>query len=82
MPDRIPVRAVRNGGLDFIEVPTRDENWIAALRRERRGYEMKGNTEGVALVDAELARYGIKPPAPEEQPPPARKGFRSGPTAY
>ena len=59
MPQRIPVRAVRNGGLDFLTVPTDRENWVAAYLRERRGYEMKGDVEGVAAVDAELARIGV-----------------------
>jgi FixJ family two-component response regulator len=70
MPERIPVRAVKNGGLDFIEVPTREEAWIAALRRERHGYEVHGNAEGVALVDAELARLGapVTEPARKKRP--------------
>jgi hypothetical protein len=68
MPERIPVRATRNGGLDYIEVPTREETWIAALRWERHGYEVRGNTEGVALVDAELARLGAAPETTEKRP--------------
>lgn len=67
MPERIPVRAVRNGGLDFVERPTADENWIAALRRERQGYLERGNAEGVALVDAELERRGAAPQTTDKQ---------------
>lgn len=67
MPEQIPVRATRNGGLDYVEVPTREENWIAALRRERQGYSERDDADSVALVDAELARLG----APVDQP--ARK---------
>lgn len=56
MPDRIPVRATRNGGPDFIEVPTKDEALAAALLEERRGYVARGLDDRVAQVDAELAR--------------------------
>lgn len=60
MPDRIPVRATRNGGLDFVEVPTRNEGLIAAYLEERRGYEIRGLPDRVQLVDQELARLGHK----------------------
>jgi FixJ family two-component response regulator len=65
MPDRMPVRATRNGGLDFIEVPTAAENLVAALRRERAGYVMRGLKDRVAAVDAELRR--LLPPAQAPQ---------------
>jgi hypothetical protein len=68
MPDRIPVRAIRNGGLDYIEVPTQAEGTVAALLVERRGYVMRGLPDRVAQVDAELARYGAKPPTPDMRP--------------
>lgn len=63
MPDRIEVRGVRSGASDYIEVETAEEAYIAALLRERRGYEMRGDVEGMAAVDAELARVGDKPAA-------------------
>lgn len=61
MPDQIQVRSTKNGTPDVVEVPTLDENWIAAYFRERAGYLAQGNNEGVEAVDAELARYGLKP---------------------
>jgi FixJ family two-component response regulator len=69
MPDRIPVRAVRNGGLDFIEVPTAEETWIAAYQQERQAYLDRGDAESAALVAAELVRLG----APIESPTTTRK---------
>lgn len=58
MPDRVPVRAVRNGGIDYIEVPTRDETWIAAYQQEREDFLTKGDAAGAALVEEELRRLG------------------------
>lgn len=70
MPDQIPVRSVRTGGLDHIEVPTADEAARAALLRERAGYVQRNLPDRVAAVDAELARLG------EPAPPPAAKPGR------
>lgn len=61
MPDRIPVRAVRTGGLDFMEAPTRQEALIAALLRERAGYLQRNLPVRVEGVDAELCRLGHQP---------------------
>lgn len=36
----------------------RDENMIAALKRERAGYVARGDTDRVAQVDEELTKYG------------------------
>lgn len=58
MPDRIPVRAVRNGGVDYIDVPTLDETWIAAYQKEHEDYLTKGDADGAALVEEELRRLG------------------------
>ncbi|HEU4422059.1 MAG TPA: hypothetical protein VFR67_05905 [Pilimelia sp.] len=69
MPDRIEVRAVRNGGRDHIEVPTASEAQAAALLRERAGYVMRGLPERVAAVDAELSRLGINPPTDQTDTP-------------
>lgn len=41
-----------------MEVSTKDEAIVAALLAERLGYERRNLPERVALVDAELARYG------------------------
>lgn len=75
MPDRIPVRAVRNGGLDHIEVPTRDEAHIAALQRERAGYVQRNLPERVTAVDAELSRLGHRQPTQDDKP--ARRRSRT-----
>ncbi|MFG1898688.1 hypothetical protein ACGFIP_32240 [Micromonospora zamorensis] len=61
MPERIEVRAVRNGGVDHIEVPTAEEAHIAALRRERAGYVQRNLPDRIAAVDAELSRLGVDP---------------------
>ncbi len=60
MPERIEVRAVRNGGRDYMEVPTARESMIAALREERRGYATRGLIDRVELVDIELAKLGAR----------------------
>jgi hypothetical protein len=39
----------------------RDENMIAALKRERAGYAARGMTDRVAQVDEQLAYYGAGP---------------------
>lgn len=36
-------------------------DYVRALTEERRGYEMAGQTERVAEVDAELARFDAGP---------------------
>lgn len=61
MTRKEPVRVVRNGGLDYLSVPTDRENWVAAYLRERAGYVLRGDPAGIALVDAELARLGYEP---------------------
>lgn len=77
MPDRIPVRATRNGGLDYIEVPTRDEALVASLLLERRGYVIRNLPERVAQVDVELRRLGASPPVPDQATAtPARRRSR------
>lgn len=40
------------------------KDYIAALLREREGYERYGNAEGLASVDAELERVGHKAKTP------------------
>ena len=39
----------------------RDENMIAALKRERAGYAARGDEERVRQVDEQLARHGYAP---------------------
>ncbi|WFF07248.1 hypothetical protein O7622_01205 [Micromonospora sp. WMMD1076] len=77
MPDRVEVRAVRNGGVDHIEVPTAEETLIAALRRERAGYVQRNLPDRVAAVDAELSRLGVDP-APPAGPTTPPKGAGDG----
>lgn len=45
----------------------RDENMIAALKRERAGYVARGDDERVAQVDEQLEHYGYKPEKAEPQ---------------
>lgn len=59
MPEQVPVRSVRTGGVDHIEVPTAEEAYVAALLREREGYARYDRKERVAAVDAELQRLGV-----------------------
>jgi hypothetical protein len=65
MPDLIPVRAVKNGAVDYIEQPTQDELIVEALLRERAGYLQYRRHDDAAQVDAELARLGYVEPTPE-----------------
>jgi FixJ family two-component response regulator len=60
MPEKVPVTAVRNGGLDFLTVPTRQEILIAAFVRERAGYLQYGRIDDAALVTAELVKLGYE----------------------
>jgi hypothetical protein len=45
----------------------RDENMIAALKRERAGYVAVGDEDRVRQVDEQLAHYGYKPDGDSEQ---------------
>lgn len=65
MPDRVEVTAVRNGGKDFIEVPTEQERWIAALLTDRAGYITVGALHLIPAIDETLAHYGYEGPLPE-----------------
>jgi hypothetical protein len=47
------------------------EATIAALLRERSGYELAGRKDRVAQVDEQLAALGVKPEA-KRQPPKGR----------
>lgn len=40
--------------------PTRDENMIAALKRERATYVQRGDDDRVAQVDEQLKHYGYE----------------------
>lgn len=45
---------------------------IAALLREREGYERYGRKDRIAAVDAELKRRGYKKAEPKKDPPKQR----------
>jgi hypothetical protein len=47
------------------------QSLVAALLRERAGLEQKGDTDGVAAVDAQLRHYGH-----EAEPAPQTKRLR------
>lgn len=70
MPELVPVRVLRTGGVDHLSVPTREEALIEALERERAGYVARGLDDRAAAVDAELAR--LRPPVEK----PARRAGR------
>jgi len=71
MPEQVPVRSVRTGGIDHMEVLTPEEAQIAALRREREGYVRRGLDERAAQVAAELRRLGAEDGAAERGMPAA-----------
>jgi hypothetical protein len=53
----------------------RDDNMIAALKRERAVYESRGDTDRVRQVDEQLAYYqGDEAEAPVEKQPLGRTG--------
>lgn len=56
MPERVEVRAVRNGAVDYVEVPTAQETYLAALERELVGYRQRGDAVGAFEVEREIAR--------------------------
>lgn len=64
MPDRVEVTAVRNGGKDFIEVPTETERWIAALLDDRAKYIAAGHLHLIPDIDSTLEHYGYEGPLP------------------
>lgn len=64
MPDRIEVTAVRNGGKDFIEVPTQDESFISALLSDREAYIRDGHLHLIPGLDETLRFYGYDGPLP------------------
>ncbi|MEU8270834.1 hypothetical protein AB0B89_27210 [Sphaerisporangium sp. NPDC049002] len=74
MPEQVPVRSVRTGGIDHLEEATPQEAYVAALRREREGYVRYGKTDRAAAVTAELRRFGAETAAvsqcPEQPRPP------------
>lgn len=58
--------------------PPRDENMIAALKRERAVYVAAGNEDRVAQVDEQLRHYGYQG---EQDPVAGRDGGPKGRTA-
>ncbi|MEV0963265.1 hypothetical protein AB0J25_11865 [Streptomyces sp. NPDC049910] len=55
----------------------RNKNMIAALLRERAGYEARNLPERVAQVDDQLERYGYKPEGDDTEGPKGRSGADS-----
>lgn len=56
----------------------RDENMIAALKRERAVYDSRGNTDRVRQVDEQLRHYqGDEAEAPDGGEPKGRTGPES-----
>lgn len=63
-PDQVRAAEKRKAAAEANErgnPDARAEAWIAALKVERHGYELRGLTDRVALVDAEIERAGGKP---------------------
>jgi hypothetical protein len=58
MPERVEVTVVRNGGKDFMEVPTREEEQIAAILSDRAGYISAGHLHLIPGIDATLRHLG------------------------
>lgn len=58
MPEKVEVTAIRNGGKDFIEVPTQTERWIAAALDDREKYIAAGYLHLIPAIDKTLAYYG------------------------
>ncbi|MGW5852090.1 hypothetical protein ACWFQ8_29790 [Streptomyces sp. NPDC055254] len=60
-----------------------DRKMIAALLRERQGYERRGEKDRVKQVDEQLKYHGYKPESKETEPqgrtaPPAKTADASG----
>jgi hypothetical protein len=55
----------------------RDENMIAALKRERAVYESRGDTDRVKQVDEQLRHYQGDDEAPDSGEPEGRTGPES-----
>lgn len=51
--------------------PLTDDRMVAALLREREGYQRRGLKERVAEVDQQIKHYGGTPP--QDGPPPKRE---------
>lgn len=65
MPDRVEVTVLRNGGKDYVEVPTENERWISALLDDRAAYIKAGHLHLIPGIDETLAHYGYEGPLPE-----------------
>jgi len=60
MPDRVEVTVIRNGGKDFLEVPTQTEAQISAILSDRAGYIAAGHLHLIPDIDATLAHLGYQ----------------------
>lgn len=65
MPERVEVTVLRNGGTDFMEVPTESERWISALLADRAAYITAGHFHLIPGIDETLAHRGYTGPLPE-----------------
>jgi len=80
MPDRVEVTVLRNGGKDYVEVPTQEEGFIAALLSDRAGYIRDGHLHLIPGVDKTLEFYGYEGPLEpygddtQDKPKTAKKG--------
>jgi hypothetical protein len=76
MPDRVEVTVIKNGGKDFLEVPTRDEAQIAAILSDRAGYIAGGHLHLIPAIDETLAFLGYEGdlPAYGNETKPKRNG--------
>lgn len=66
MPEKETATNVRTGEPVTTEVPSADEAHVAALLREREGYERYERADRVAAVDDELKKLGVDVPGPQE----------------
>lgn len=70
MPEKVEVTVVRNGGKDYIEVPTQQESFIDALLADRENYIKAGHLHLIPNVDITLRFYGYEgelPPYGDEE---------------
>lgn len=74
MPERVEVTVVRNGGKDFMEVPTQTEAQIAAILTDRAGYISAGHFHLIPAIDETLAYLGYEGELPAYETPKTKKG--------
>ena len=60
MPERVEVTVVRNGGKDFLMVPTQTEALIASMLSDRAGYIAAGHLHLIPALDETLRYHGYE----------------------